>query len=80
MHLFFTYQRRFLVARWTQHGWLDVHHPRYITERLADMLPNATLVEAPWGDNEWFERTAERDGHLFKSLPMLLPQLLEFDR
>jgi len=59
---------------------LDVHHPRYITERLADMLPNSTLVEAPWGENEWFERTAERDGHLFKSLPMLLPQLLEFDR
>jgi pimeloyl-ACP methyl ester carboxylesterase len=59
---------------------LDVHHPRYITERLADMLPNSKLVEPPWGPTEWFERTAERDGHLFKSLPMLLPQLLEFDR
>jgi pimeloyl-ACP methyl ester carboxylesterase len=59
---------------------LDVHHPRYITEKLAELLPNSTLVEAPWGEREWFERTADPERRLFLSLPMLASQLLEFDR
>jgi hypothetical protein len=39
------------------------------------------LVEPPWGDREWIERSdAARagSGHLFEHWPLLAPQLLEF--
>ncbi len=59
---------------------LDVHHLRSVTERLAALLPASSLTEPPWGSREWYERTSDPAGALFKSLPMLGPQLLDFDR
>jgi pimeloyl-ACP methyl ester carboxylesterase len=61
-------------------GSADVHHTRATSERIAELLPNAQLVEPPWGDREWLERQAERtsgatDG-LFVRWPMLAPHLL----
>jgi pimeloyl-ACP methyl ester carboxylesterase len=64
-------------------GTKDPHHTRATSERLAALIPNAQLVEPPWGDDEWNERgDAARNGtgHLFERWPLLAPQLLEFAR
>src|SRR5271165_1210492 len=37
-------------------GASDVHHTRATSEALAGLLPEARLVEPPWGDREWLER------------------------
>src|SRR4051812_12975781 len=34
-------------------GASDPHHTRATSERLAEVLPSARLVEPPWGDREW---------------------------
>jgi pimeloyl-ACP methyl ester carboxylesterase len=63
-------------------GTTDLHHRRETTERLAELLPNARLVEPPWGDDEWNERSAARpDGRhegLFVRWPLLTPMLTEW--
>ena len=63
-------------------GESDYHHPRTTSERVAEALPNARLVEPPWGDREWAERQAARiDGSepgLFVRWPLLVPQLAEW--
>jgi hypothetical protein len=58
-------------------GISDVHHTRAASEQLAALLPNAALVEPPWGDTEWLERGAEREkvGGLFVRWPLLAPIL-----
>jgi pimeloyl-ACP methyl ester carboxylesterase len=59
-------------------GEADAFHTRETSERVAAMLPNAQLVEPPWGDREWIERQgahATGDG-LFARWPLLAPQLL----
>jgi len=64
-------------------GSRDAHHTRATSERIAALMPNAQLVEPPWGDDEWNERgDAARagTGHLFERWPLLAPQLLEFAR
>ena len=60
----------------------DIHHTRATSERIADALPNARLVEPPWGDREWNERqvarmSGEADG-LFVRWPLLVPQIQEW--
>ncbi len=59
-------------------GASDPNHPRATTEAVADLLPNAQLVEPPWGDREWHERQATREqtGGIFVGWPRLAPQLL----
>ncbi len=62
-------------------GTVDPHHTRATSEKVADLLPNATLVEPPWGDDEWIQRMAASQsgqGGLFERWPLLAPQLLEF--
>lgn len=61
-------------------GASDPNHPRATSEALAEVLPNARLVEPPWGDREWHERQAERQqtGGLFVRWPLLAPQLQEW--
>lgn len=64
-------------------GAKDPHHTRVTSERVAAALPNARLVEPPWGDDEWNERgdaAREGTGALFERWPLLAPQLLEFAR
>ncbi len=60
-------------------GASDVNHTRATSEAIAEALPNARLVEPPWGDREWMERQAARnrgEGDLFDGWPQLAPQLL----
>lgn len=63
-------------------GESDPDHPRETSERLAELIGSARLVEPPWGDREWVERsaafTAGSAPGLFMNWPALAPQLLEF--
>jgi pimeloyl-ACP methyl ester carboxylesterase len=60
-------------------GASDYNHTRATSENLAKLLPNARLVEPPWGDNEWNERSSARPGArgegLFAGWPALAPVL-----
>ena len=60
-------------------GESDFHHPRSTSEHVAATLPNAHLVEPPWGDREWMERQQARTNGtapgLFVRWPLLVPQL-----
>ncbi len=57
-------------------GESDAYHTRATSEALAGLLPQARLVEPPWGDREWIERQEARDEGLFAHWPRLGPQLL----
>ena len=61
-------------------GVSDAFHTRATSEALAALLPNARLVEPPWGDREWIERQLEREklGGLFVRWPLLAPLLSEW--
>jgi len=62
-------------------GATDPHHTRANSDRLHELIAGSTLVEPPWGDDEWNERgDAARSGrgHLFEHWPRLAPQLLAF--
>ena len=63
-------------------GESDAHHTRATSEQVAEALPNARLVEPPWGDREWIERSLDRqvNGNLFARWPLLVPQLAEWSR
>lgn len=60
-------------------GQSDPHHPRYTSEQVCNLLPNATMAEPPWGDREWLERMADSDNGLFKNWGKLAPPLVAFD-
>ena len=62
-------------------GASDPHHTRATSESVAALLPRGRLVEPPWGDREWVDRSAAAragQGGLFQRWPLLAPQLLEF--
>ena len=63
-------------------GESDIHHTRATSERVAELLPDARLVEPPWGDTEWRERQEARTSGdapgLFVRWPLLAPQLLDW--
>jgi pimeloyl-ACP methyl ester carboxylesterase len=64
-------------------GASDPYHTRATSEQLHRLIPGSALVEPPWGDTEWNERSAaarEGRGHLFERWPLLAPQLLAFAR
>jgi len=59
-------------------GESDAHHTRATSEQVAAGLPDARLVEPPWGDREWIERGEARaagGGSLFDRWVLLVPQL-----
>jgi pimeloyl-ACP methyl ester carboxylesterase len=62
-------------------GASDPYHTRATSELLHSLVPGSRLVEPPWGDREWIERSAAARsgaGGLFERWPRLAPQLLEF--
>lgn len=62
-------------------GASDPHHTRSTSEQVHALINGSRLVEPPWGDTEWNERSqASREGRgfLFERWPLLAPQLLEF--
>ncbi len=65
-------------------GASDINHRRETSEQVAALLPNAQLVEPPWGDTEWVERQAARNAGeapgLFVRWPLLAPMLDDWAR
>jgi pimeloyl-ACP methyl ester carboxylesterase len=64
-------------------GASDPYHTRATSEQVHALIPGAQLVEPPWGDREWIERSdAARagTGGLFERWALLAPQLLDFAR
>ncbi len=64
-------------------GKSDPYHTRATSEALHALIPGSRLVEPPWADREWIERSqAARNGtgHLFERWPLLADRLLEFGR
>jgi pimeloyl-ACP methyl ester carboxylesterase len=60
-------------------GESDAWHTRATSEAVAAGLPNARLVEPPWGDREWLDRSAKHrtgEAPLFTGWPALAPPLL----
>jgi hypothetical protein len=58
-----------------------MYHTRATSERLAANLPNAQLVEPPWGDSEWIERGVAREAtgeSIFSNWRLLVPQLVDW--
>jgi pimeloyl-ACP methyl ester carboxylesterase len=58
----------------------DADHPQYITEWVADVVPNSTLIEWPWPDDGALEREAFKVGYspLFPRWRALVPSLHEW--
>jgi pimeloyl-ACP methyl ester carboxylesterase len=60
----------------------DPNHTRATSEALARLLPNASILDPPWGPNEWNERSAARPGAqgegLFAGWPQLAPVLVKW--
>ena len=63
-------------------GESDAYHTRATSEEVAKVLPNARLIEPPWGDREWIERQAaiSTGGSLFERWRLLAPQLIDWSR
>ena len=63
-------------------GKSDIHHTRRTSEWVHELIPHSRLVEPPWPENEWNDRTddlfAGKGRGLFENWPLLAPQLLEF--
>jgi pimeloyl-ACP methyl ester carboxylesterase len=59
-------------------GESDAYHTRATSEHVAELLPNARLVEPPWGDREWIERQGAREEGLFARWPRLAPTLMDW--
>jgi hypothetical protein len=63
-------------------GTTDLSHRRETCEQLAALLPAGQLVEPPWSDNEWNERSSARPGGqgegLFAGWPALVPILTDW--
>lgn len=63
-------------------GASDPHHTRATSEEVARLLPDARLVEPPWGDREWLDRQValgdDPGTGLFVRWPLLAPQLEEW--
>jgi pimeloyl-ACP methyl ester carboxylesterase len=60
-------------------GESDAWHTRATSEAVAAGLPNAQLVEPPWGDRVWLESSADRNAGkapLFARWPLLAPPLV----
>lgn len=62
-------------------GESDAWHTRATSEAVAAGLSNARIIEPPWGDREWLDRSAARlagEGALFGRWPLLAPTLLDW--
>jgi pimeloyl-ACP methyl ester carboxylesterase len=63
-------------------GASDFNHTRATSENLAKLLPSSRLIEPPWPDTEWNDRSAARPGGggegLFVGWPALAPILQDW--
>jgi pimeloyl-ACP methyl ester carboxylesterase len=55
----------------------DLYHPAWVCEQVAQLLPNAQLVDPPWPIDIFAERMTDGKG-LFSDWPLLAPQVIDF--
>jgi pimeloyl-ACP methyl ester carboxylesterase len=65
-------------------GKSDLSHTRRTSEWVHELIPQSKLMEPPWGDSEWNERSSHAaqhggSGH-FAGWPLLAPAILDFTR
>lgn len=66
-------------------GRSDLSHTRATSEWVHRLLPQSTMLDPPWEDNEWNYRSGQtqagKEGNtLFRSWPKLVPAILDFIR
>lgn len=62
-------------------GVSDLSHTRRTSEWVHELIPQSELVEPPWPDDEWNQRSAvaaKTGTGLFANWPVLAPEILEF--
>ena len=63
-------------------GKSDLSHTRATSEWVHRLIPHSQLIDPPWGDSEWNDRSAAvqagKEKGLFTSWPRLAPILLDF--
>jgi pimeloyl-ACP methyl ester carboxylesterase len=55
----------------------DLYHPAWVCEQVAELMPNARLVDPPWPLDIFAERMTDGKG-LFSDWPLLAPQVIDF--
>ena len=60
-----------------RNGVSDMNHTRTTSDRLAELVPRARVVDPPWPDSEWIDRRV-RGSNVFINWPKLAPQLHEW--
>jgi alpha-beta hydrolase superfamily lysophospholipase len=56
-------------------GKSDMHHPRYLTEALAKLIPGAKLCDPPWHDTAWNDLLESEGMSMYQNWALLAPQL-----
>ncbi len=62
-------------------GSADEYHPESVSLELHRLIAGSTLVDPPWGEDEWDRvkrRTVAGQGNFFDEWPRLAPLILEF--
>jgi pimeloyl-ACP methyl ester carboxylesterase len=64
-------------------GKSDLSHTRRTSEWVHELIPQSKLIEPPWGDTEWNDRSGHAakhgSGH-FAGWPALAPAILDFTK
>jgi pimeloyl-ACP methyl ester carboxylesterase len=66
-----------------RNGEGDISHPRRTSDALHNLLPNSTMADPPWPDDEWNSRVLanrRKEGGLVDRWPLLAPTILEFTK
>ena len=59
----------------------DDVHPPSVSDALAGLIPNASLIASPWSNDDWLDKfTGRAGGSVFDLYPLLAPHLLKFVR
>jgi 2-hydroxy-6-oxonona-2,4-dienedioate hydrolase len=62
-------------------GSADEYHPESVSLELHRLIGGSTLVDPPWGEDEWDRvkrRTVAGQGNFFDEWPCLAPLIMEF--
>ncbi len=65
-------------------GKSDIPHTRRTSEWVHELIPQSKIIDPPWGDREWIERTTAvatgQEKGLFVRWPLLAPYILDFTK
>jgi pimeloyl-ACP methyl ester carboxylesterase len=66
-----------------RNGRGDISHPRRTSDALHALLPNSTLADPPWPEDEWNSRVLanrKKEGGLVDRWVLLAPAILDFTK